>query len=118
MISKLLIRPFFTKEYTEKLDLNITDNKDPIFNPAINKNDLFYLEKYFVYLCRNGVLLDKKKYKLSSHPKISIILATYNKAQFIEKALLSIQNKNLKDVEIIFIDDISKDNSTKIIENL
>ena len=43
-------------------------------------------------------------------------LLIYNRAQYIEKILLSIQNQNLKDIEIIFIDDVSKDNSTEIIE--
>ena len=114
--SKLLIKSFFTKEYAKLLNLNITNNQDRKFDPVRNKNARYYLERYFVYLCRNGILLDKNRYKLSKHPKISIILATYNRAEYIEKVLLSIQNQNLKDIEIIFVDDVSKDNSTEIIE--
>ena len=116
--SELLIEPFFTKEYTEKLDLFIIDNQDPKFNPSQNKNAEYYLEKYFVYLCKNKILLDKNKYKKSEHPKISIIIPVYNRAQYIQKILLSIQNQNLKDIEIIFVNDKSTDNATKIIKNL
>ena len=107
--SKLLIEPFFTKELIDNLNLNITNNQDQRFDPIINKNARYYLEKYFVYLCRNEILLDKSRYRLSKHPKISIILPIYNRAQYIEKILLSIQNQNLKDIEIIFVDDMSKD---------
>ena len=114
--SRLLIEPFFTKKYIEKLDLNITNNKDSIFDPVINKAAKFYLEKYFVYLCRNKVLLDKNRYKMSKHPKLSIIIPIYNRAKYIETILLSMQNQNLKDIEIIFIDDESKDSGIEIIE--
>ena len=91
--SKLLTEPFFIKEYTEKLDSNITNRKNRKFNPATNKDVLFYLEKYFVYICRKGILFDKNKYKLSNFSKISIILATYNKAQFIEKYYIAYKTK-------------------------
>ena len=47
--SELLIKPFFTKEYVSKLDLKVTDNQEKRFDPVINKNVEFYLEKYFIY---------------------------------------------------------------------
>ena len=115
--TKFPIKPFFTRKYVDKLNLTITKNKDPIFNPKKDKKDIFYLERYFVYLCRNKILLDKKKYRLSKKPKISIILPIYNRDKYIETILLSIQNQNIKDIEIIFVDDKSSDSSVKIIEN-
>ena len=116
--SELLIKPFFTKEYIDKLDLKITYNHEPRFDPIISKNVEFYLEKYFIYVCRNKVLLDKKKYKQSIHPKLTIIIPVYNRAEYIENGLVSIQNQNIKDIQIIYVDDMSKDNSIEVIEKL
>ena len=114
--SKLLIKPFFTKKYADKLDLKITDKQGQKLYPVISRNAEFYLEKYFVYICRNKILLDKNRYRISKHPKLSIIIPIYNRAKYIETILLSIQNQNVKDIEIIFIDDMSKDNSIEIIK--
>ena len=72
----------------------------------------------YVNDCINGILYDKNKYKKSENPKISIIIPIYNKEKFILRILRSIQNQSFKDVEIIFCDDGSIDNSTKLIENL
>ena len=68
--------------------------------------------------CINGVLNDNNTYKLSENPKISVIIPIYNKEKFILRVLRSIQNQSFKDIEIIFCDDFSNDNSTKLIEKL
>jgi len=47
-------------------------------------------------------------------PKLSIILPVYNSAKFLNKVLNSLQNQIEKDLEIIFINDGSKDNSLEI----
>ena len=70
----------------------------------------------YVNDCINGNLYDKNKYKKTENPKISIIIPIYNKEKFIIRILRSIQNQSFKDIEIIFCDDGSNDNSTKLIE--
>jgi dolichol-phosphate mannosyltransferase len=50
------------------------------------------------------------------NPKISIILSTYNEAYFIEKTLNAIFD-NLKEVEVIIVDDSSTDDTCKKIKN-
>jgi len=50
------------------------------------------------------------------NPKISLISAVYNSEKYILRFLRSIQNQIFADIEIIFIDDYSNDNSTFIIE--
>ena len=47
-------------------------------------------------------------------PKLSIILPVYNSAKFLDKILNSLQNQIEKDLEIIFVNDGSKDNSLEI----
>jgi len=51
-------------------------------------------------------------------PKITIIITLYNQEKYIRKIYASIQKQKLKDIEIIFVDDASEDNTTKKIESL
>ena len=54
----------------------------------------------------------------SDKPKISIVISVYNGEAYLKLALLSIQRQSLKDVEIIMVDDCSKDNSVNVIKEL
>lgn len=49
-------------------------------------------------------------------PLISIIMATYNRAAYIEEALDSIKRQTFKDYEIIVVDDGSTDNTQEIMK--
>ena len=56
--------------------------------------------------------------KLTSNKiKISVIIPIYNGGKYMNYSLRSIQNQKMKDIEIIIIDDNSKDDSLKIIQN-
>ena len=50
--------------------------------------------------------------------KISVIIPVYNGEQYIREAILSVLNQPYKNIEVICIDDGSKDNSYDIICNL
>ena len=49
-------------------------------------------------------------------PLISVIMAAYNRAAYIEEALDSIKRQTFKDYEIIVADDGSTDNTKEILE--
>tara|TARA_B110000971_G_scaffold204379_1_gene225761 strand:+ start:178 stop:960 length:783 start_codon:yes stop_codon:yes gene_type:complete len=51
-----------------------------------------------------------------TNPKVSILIANYNNSQFIEECINSLKNQTYKNIEIIFFDDFSKDNSIDIIK--
>ena len=51
-------------------------------------------------------------------PKITLIITLYNQENYIKPIYISIQQQELKDIEIIFVDDNSIDNTTKVIEEL
>jgi hypothetical protein len=63
-----------------------------------------------------GILYDRTKYPHQETPDVSIITTIYNQAHCIHKAIRSIQNQSLKNIEIIIIDDCSLDNSTSTVE--
>ena len=104
VVYRLIIKP----EYEE----SNRKNHPEIYISLRERNKI---DKY-VRNCIDGILLDGKKYKKLENPKISIILPVYNKQSFILRVLRSIQNQSFKDIEIIFCDDHSYDNSTKVIE--
>jgi len=68
------------------------------------------------------------KYKISfenendfykrENPSVSIIITIFNQEKFIKKSYAFIQNQELKDIEIIYVDDASTDNSSSIIKQL
>ena len=78
----------------------------------INKIEIFYK------LCNNGILLNKKTFVKSENPKISIITPIYNGSNFILRLLRSIQNQFFNEIEIIFIDDFSLDDTIKVVQKL
>ena len=52
------------------------------------------------------------------NPLVTLVITIYNQQDYIKRVYYSIQRQNLKDIEIIFVDDASTDNSTKIVEEL
>ena len=78
-------------------------------------NEINNIKNYFS-ICNNKKLINWKKYKYNKFPKVSIISPVYNREKYILRFLRSVQNQKFNDIEIIFIDDFSKDNSVKVIE--
>ena len=60
----------------------------------------------------------KEDFMKREKPKISLIIPVYNQENFLRYCYSFIQKQELKDIEIIFIDDASEDNSSKIILDL
>ena len=52
------------------------------------------------------------------NPLISLVITLYNQQEFIDRVYYSIQRQDMKDIEIIFVDDASTDNSSKIVKSL
>ena len=52
------------------------------------------------------------------NPSVSLIITIYNQERFINKSYAFIQNQELKDIEIIYVDDASTDNSSSLIKHL
>ena len=50
--------------------------------------------------------------------KASIVIANFNNSKFIDECIESLNNQTYKNIEIIFFDDNSHDNSLEKIKNL
>ena len=94
-------------------------------NDYIQKNNKYFLKKdivkkfnSYLNICKNGELIDKNKYPLLKNPKISIIVPLYNGGKYLNYSLRTIQNQELKEIEIIIIDDCSTDDSLNYVEKL
>jgi glycosyltransferase involved in cell wall biosynthesis len=79
------------------------------------QNEFADNEEYLKY-CANKEVKTIDKYKRVDEPKVSIISPIYNKERYILRFLKSIQYQNFNDLEIVFVDDFSIDNSVDLIE--
>jgi len=78
---------------------------------------MIILEEY-LKKCNTTSLIKKKPFKKVINPKFSIITPIFNKCLTIQRYISSIQYQSFKNIEIIFIDDHSTDDTIKMIENL
>jgi glycosyltransferase involved in cell wall biosynthesis len=49
-------------------------------------------------------------------PEVSVVIPTYNRAQFLDEALQSVFNQTFKDFEVIVVDDGSTDRTKQVLE--
>ena len=74
----------------------------------------------FQYNLSNSEQYERNKYIHNYHslnnPKISVIMPIYNGGKYLNYSLQSILNQQMKEIEIILIDDCSKDDSNQIIK--
>ena len=89
------------------------------FTISINsEKELINIQKY-IDIVFNATLLDKGRiYYPNNNPKISIVISVFNGEAYLKTAVLSIQNQDFKDIEIVIIDDNSLDNSVSLIKEM
>ena len=76
------------------------------------------LEEYFRICNSTSLLIKNSSFKKKKNPKFSIITPILNKCLTLQRYIRSIQYQTFKNIEIIFIDDHSTDNTITIIEKL
>ena len=86
------------------------------------KNSLLLLSLILVgsVFCFFNVMSHTEKIKMSDEPsgdiKVSVIVPVYNTEKYVGQCVESIENQTLKEIEIILVNDGSKDGSQKILE--
>lgn len=78
------------------------------------EKDLINIKNYVKFLKEKT--FDNIYFESIKYPKVSFIISVYNKEKYLKPFLFSIQNQNLKDFEIIIVDDCSTDKSIEIIK--
>ena len=72
----------------------------------------------YISISKKGILLYKINFIKSKNSDVSVIISLYNKDKYKKSAITSVQNQRMKNIEIIIINDYSKDNSIKFIEHV
>ena len=100
-------------------DSLLINNKFLLQNDTIEFINLQEEIKNYYKFNNNNVELDNREYFYEiKEPKISIIITIYNQEIFIKNIYKCIKNQSLKDIEIIFVDDGSSDNSSYVVKEL
>ena len=98
---------------------DISENKSEVYidykNDKYLKVEMINQFNSYIKQCLHGKLENKGEFRLPQKPKISVIMPIYNGGKYLFYSLRSIQNQQLKDIEIILIDDYSSDDTINII---
>ena len=98
---------------------NISFNELNISNHSKKEYNTDEIKDYILQYTSFSITLNNiSNYTINKNPKISIIIPVFNSQDFILNLHKSIQDQYLKDIEIIYVDDNSTDNSTQIIYDL
>ena len=125
----ILFKVIMNEKEKEKNKKKINNNEDEEIKPKkedIYKQEIFdslYVSfnkaKNFLNKNMKGILIqDKNKFILTNYPIISAVIPVYNSNIIITRAIRSIQNQSILNLEIILINDCSTDNTLFVIENL
>ena len=83
--------------------------------------EYYYFEKELVKIknyvksLKEGNFKNKIYHSIINKPKVSFIASVFNKEKYLKAFISSIQNQNLNEYELIFVDDCSSDKSIEII---
>jgi len=118
----IIFKNFFrhNSDYDDDEDDKIQFNNETIFyqEKFDSYKDAFNKAKNFIETNIKGILINTEKVKLSKKPKASIVIPCYNCREFILRAVRSVQNQDLSNIEIIIINDYSVDDTLSFLEQL
>ena len=99
---------------------NVTTNRlnNSLNISHISREEALKLGKEYLDICEKGILINNKILEEYKNPIFSIIIPVYNSENYIRRAIRSIQNQNMLNLEIILVNDLPSDNTTKIIEEM
>ena len=107
-----IIINFIQKFLTSKI--NVYSKIELVISIIRMKKELKKNLNYLNFIKNKQIIINR--HKRIRKPKVSIISPIYNREKYIQKFLKIIQSQSFLRLEIIFIDDCSKDNSINLIE--
>jgi len=76
------------------------------------------IEKFLKFNLAGNLSHSTSKFYYRENPQISIVISTFNGEVYLKPAIRSIQNQNFLNIEIIIVDDGSKDKSVEVVKEL
>ena len=109
------------KEEKKKLNKTTNYNYNYIYNYTVKlleRDQALDSGLPFLKKCIDNILIDNKTYEKVDNPKISVVIPCYNCEPYIRMALRSVQNQDMKDIEIIIVDDKSNNETVNLLNEL
>ena len=103
----------------KKIQIKCIRNERQIFYPKIILCFIFFI-LFISFINRQKASQPSIKYKInlsSNKPKISVLLAVYNKENYLSMSIGSILNQTIREIEIIAVNDGSTDNTYNILKS-
>jgi glycosyltransferase involved in cell wall biosynthesis len=113
----ILLKPFYKFQNVDETyspDKLYWNNETSLNIDKISEEIKNYKNKNFLKISFNN----KTDFIKKNNPKISLIITLYNQEKYLKLVYISILKQDFKDIEIIFVDDASTDNSSNIIKEL
>ena len=103
---------------SHKINISIKNNENLYWNSQTSLEIDKVIEE--IKELNNGKISyeNKEDFKKRENPKVSLVITLYNQENNIKSIYASILKQEMKDIEIIFVNDASKDNSEKIVKEL
>ena len=120
IIIMILILCLFIINNSSKIKKYVYKETKREFKKRINftREEALTRGRNFLNICLEEKLINNIKFKKFKKPKITVIVPIYNSEPYIRKIIRSIQNQSMLDIEIILVNDLSTDNTLKIVEEL
>ena len=123
LLPKRIFEKFKLFNHKDVINDKKSINKSNITSIHLEENfppmkEAFDKAKVFLNYCLKGILINDYKLKSIKYPKVSAIITLYNCQSTISRAIKSIQNQNMPNIEIILINDFSTDNTISIVEEI
>ena len=114
-INPEIVNKIIDKEtnFIEPEKIEIINSSLIYYNKTMSRKESLSKGEKYIKKCLTD---DIKSFRKVENPKITVIIPVYNCEKTIKYAISSIQNQNFTEIEIILINDFSKDNSLNIIQ--
>ena len=99
----------------------ITKVSQTIFNEMKSYEDMHKnisleeVQEFRQYSRDKKFIEESPNFQKSENPIITVIITMHNQAHILHKSIKSVQNQSIKNIEILIIDDCSRDNTTETI---
>ena len=107
------------EKISNTINTNIINSPDNSLNIShFSREEALKMGKEYLDICQRGLLIDNKTFEDYKNPIFSVVIPVYNSQNTIKRTIRSIQNQNMLNIEIILVNDLPSDNTTKIIEEI